>query len=699
MASVLAVISKAAFEQNHPDARVSSSLDLDRYSSAHAGLKPLAAGGDLYLVTVRPGEALWLVGVLRAPRFAKDHWSAQRNTAPVVDATGLITKLRFATDSGITAAPGKLGMSLQTPRALTDADVALLKGLYAVTSESAPRAAAPRSQNLRTLLDLDDSFVVAKLNDFPKKDYTASGAVTEALGNVTGSGSMLLIAGCMLWVARRLEKVTDVTRCYQGAEALLCFQDSPAYFGPNNSSEWPNAPETTNDAERAVNAVSGRLWSVYTTSPGHHPLPPTTIDTAGQAVTMVRTVLGAAGKKPFEAWLKLVLERLHRFAVNPRALERASQHDKRFDWTIEKDFKKENMGPPLPPALLDPRFTPDAESLGALYKQFLGAVDWQKNPFLATPEVMAQRPFKGTPYVPTPGATYPSPAKRAGTAKVKAAKVNAVESPYPFLTSLDAMPKAQRAKALKSYLATRSLPSHFGRAELELEHAFSLMLRREVSAQGGMHVALLSVSMDVIGDLDIVVSDDRARPAALRAFEHEIDVSDQGEEAREVLLGAVKAQRLDARKAEDGDFIVVKADDRVVGRVTRAELRKVANALEPMVFGVRLTAPSDGSLFDALRYMVQQEAKPWGLSNLVDVSDFIVDVIDARLEAALEAVENRDLADELAAFSDRDGRSARAWRWDGKSFKDADHGVRRSFVAGVYDGEGVGMDFNIYRVE
>lgn len=633
---------------------------------------------------------------------------------PIVDATASVDKLRFTSGKGLVFAPGKLGMSLQAPRQLTADDAALLESLHAPARKppSAKRAAPARaskpatvvptsiatpSQNLEALLDLDAGFAVTKFRNFPDQKYLPSSTLNLTLDNVTTAGSLLLLAGCMLWVARRLAKVTDVKRCYQVAEALLCFQDCPSYFGKR----WPPIKPPRSDAERAVKAltdlmgINRGLW----VGKASHPLPPGIAETASVAVTMVRTVLGAEAKGPFEAWLQTIVDRLQQFAANQRAiaLRAKMKGGVWFHYDVEERFTKQHMGPPLPPALLDLRFTPEAKTLGALYEQFLGAVDWQQNPFLATPKELARLPFyKGTPYVPTPGAKYIAAAKPS---RSPAAELVKVEDPYPFLASLDAMPRATRAAALSAYLAGRGLPSHFGGSELELEHAFSLMLGRQVAAQTGTYVGQLSVSMDVIGDLELVVRDKQARPAVLRQFEPEIDVGDEGEETRELLLTVVKAAQLDSRSAADGDFVVVTGDDGLVGRVTRTELARVAEQLARRVTCVRLTAPSDGTLFDALRYMVQQEVKPWGMSNVLDISDLAVVAIDARMEAALATVGNRELADDLAKFCDRDGRSARAWRWNGESFRDTARGVKLTFVAGVYDGEGVGMDFNVYRVD
>ncbi len=149
MASVFAVVSKKVFES---EARVGGKVlalggvwPTAKYASTHASLKPLGDGGHLFLVTVRPpDEALWLIAVLRDVKGVKDGWVASANTTPAMDITPLKSKIRFATGSGITAAKGKLGMSLQTPRTLTDDDVTLLLGVAGGSAPAtAPAAGAP----------------------------------------------------------------------------------------------------------------------------------------------------------------------------------------------------------------------------------------------------------------------------------------------------------------------------------------------------------------------------------------------------------------------------------------------------------------------------------------------------------------------------------------------------------------------------
>ena len=74
MAHVMAIVGKTVFEgleREHGALAPGATVPLDRYLSAHKGLRTLAEGGSLHLVTARPGDALWLVGVLRAPRFGR----------------------------------------------------------------------------------------------------------------------------------------------------------------------------------------------------------------------------------------------------------------------------------------------------------------------------------------------------------------------------------------------------------------------------------------------------------------------------------------------------------------------------------------------------------------------------------------------------------------------------------------------------
>lgn len=157
MPSVLAVVSKKVFEAERSASGKKLGLGdvwaTAKYLSTHASLRPLGEGGHLFLATVRPpDEALWLVAVLVSPALDDTGWAAAPNTVPITDITPLKTKIKFASGSGITAEKGKLGMSLQTPRALTAEDEALLLAAAALDPKlAAPAAAAPAPKGPRVI--------------------------------------------------------------------------------------------------------------------------------------------------------------------------------------------------------------------------------------------------------------------------------------------------------------------------------------------------------------------------------------------------------------------------------------------------------------------------------------------------------------------------------------------------------------------
>ena len=144
MSSVLAIVSKALFEKMVPKAvDLGAVVDTDSYMSNNKTFDGLKDGGAIFLVTVRPPkEALWLVGILENPKKKGDTWSASPNVAPLTDITSIIKKLKFASGAGLKAKKGALGMSLQTPRALTDDDEKLIRGLVRSKPESSQKVHA-----------------------------------------------------------------------------------------------------------------------------------------------------------------------------------------------------------------------------------------------------------------------------------------------------------------------------------------------------------------------------------------------------------------------------------------------------------------------------------------------------------------------------------------------------------------------------
>jgi uncharacterized protein (TIGR02996 family) len=136
----MVIVSKVVFEKAAGKSpKLGDQLHMDRYVTANKALEPVRAGGKLYLVTVRPPEALWLVAVLDNPKFDGKQWKAAPAETPMTDISSLRAKIKFESGKGISAAAGTLAMSLQTPRVLAAADSQLIDGMLGI----APPAAGP----------------------------------------------------------------------------------------------------------------------------------------------------------------------------------------------------------------------------------------------------------------------------------------------------------------------------------------------------------------------------------------------------------------------------------------------------------------------------------------------------------------------------------------------------------------------------
>jgi uncharacterized protein (TIGR02996 family) len=201
MPSVLAIVSKAVFEKQAKGASIGTVVPFEHYASTHAALDPLAGDGALFLVTVRPpDEALWLVGVLESPRKANDGWRAGANVVAIADITARKRELAFASGKGLSAKPGALGMSLQTPRALADGDVAMLRA--AVGSKSAATKPAKAAAPAKPPKVAKPARVI--------EQPTAGGKQAVEAALAAGDGAAALSAALAWWTGTRAPAVADL---------------------------------------------------------------------------------------------------------------------------------------------------------------------------------------------------------------------------------------------------------------------------------------------------------------------------------------------------------------------------------------------------------------------------------------------------------------------------------------------------------
>lgn len=196
MASVLALLSKSFFESEvRIDGRtpeMGEVAPVERYLSKNKRLTTLSDGGSLYLVTVRkPGETLVLVAVLENPEFTGDRWVAQPNRVAMTDISNLTDELEFDNGGGLNAKPGRLGMSLQTPRILSDGDVEVLnKAASWGVAAPAARAVKPPAAG-----PFDLGAVLAAVEADPGNPATRIDAARACVENGRSAEATRLLAG------------------------------------------------------------------------------------------------------------------------------------------------------------------------------------------------------------------------------------------------------------------------------------------------------------------------------------------------------------------------------------------------------------------------------------------------------------------------------------------------------------------------
>jgi len=194
MPDLIAIIAKGVFEQ---DARKNGKLlglgdvlALDRYNSKNKALAPLAQGGRLVLVTVRPpNERLWLVAILDNPTFGADMWRAKApNSAPITDISKLRKTIKTASGKGLSQDKGALGMSLQTPRALAPEDMEAIlaalegpvDGLAKIVAEL-PASVSPATRELLAQLVKDPEEELLRERAAHRLEAEGAGASAKAL--------------------------------------------------------------------------------------------------------------------------------------------------------------------------------------------------------------------------------------------------------------------------------------------------------------------------------------------------------------------------------------------------------------------------------------------------------------------------------------------------------------------------------------
>lgn len=176
------------------------------------------------------------------------------------------------------------------------------------------------------------------------------------------------------------------------AETVLCWQSDPLYFNRDFPKQFIRPMPK---AREATATLCSKTSALFMANPGEHVIGPP-IQITENVVALTRHVLGPKFKAQLRTWLTAVIRRLDTLAANPyQDFRSKSDFDSDVEWL---EYKRRNMGPPLPIEVADPSREIAPADLAPLYANFIASVDWAANPYLRSPDELRQAGFVGEPY-------------------------------------------------------------------------------------------------------------------------------------------------------------------------------------------------------------------------------------------------------------------------------------------------------------
>jgi hypothetical protein len=216
----------------------------------------------------------------------------------------------------------------------------------------------------------------------------------EALTGKTNCGLYAIYLGCVGFCINRTVTTLDQRISHLLVEQIFCYQFDWRYaktFGITI-----NQVDDKKDRVTAIRrSVAYYFFEVVESMPSffqsNSPLAETSF-----MINFTRHLLGEKNVSIFDDWVARMIARMDeiaKFTETPSP----SIHDypSRRDW--EEQVLRVH-GTPLPLEVLDPEFDLKGRDLRALAIAQLNSINPTENPLLATPELLHERGFTGTPY-------------------------------------------------------------------------------------------------------------------------------------------------------------------------------------------------------------------------------------------------------------------------------------------------------------
>ena len=215
--------------------------------------------------------------------------------------------------------------------------------------------------------------------------------LSQALLGKTNCALVVLTAANLLWSARRLSSLTDTSPCVFMAETLLCWQSDPLYYDPDGPKQFsPPMPVPRRFRRRSAerqprSSLSTRPAHFRSAHSDRRKRDLADAFASGRRVRLAVSPMAEGGY--CEA---------RRLAPNP--VQDFRGRDDFPNDEAYQEFKRKNMGSPLPLQAVNPETETNSAQLSRHYAEFLAQVDFTTNPYLRSPSDMSAAGFVGEPY-------------------------------------------------------------------------------------------------------------------------------------------------------------------------------------------------------------------------------------------------------------------------------------------------------------
>lgn len=208
---------------------------------------------------------------------------------------------------------------------------------------------------------------------FPESHFPEDERLGHRIAKTRRRGVVALSSGFAEWIAWRFRPLVDTAVLLSEIEAVWAGIVDWRYVRPLATS--PNAParDAWQGPERGPVRAAFRLLSQVVTFVKKSSYP---ADASSALSNLASYVM--PDPKPFKEWRRFAVQRLAE---------------------LYPTDMKDMLGPAIPREVLDPGIDYKPGMANALLASYLQSLDYEKNPFLRSPEEMMAEGFQGTPYI------------------------------------------------------------------------------------------------------------------------------------------------------------------------------------------------------------------------------------------------------------------------------------------------------------